>query len=124
MTADVKAKSSSDAFIELHELDLVFGRHEVLREITLSVPRGQTLAVIGESGCGKTVLLKMIIGLLRPTSGHVVFDGERMDQLSDKEITALRSRLFRWRLRKCWSKIPPGQTPRPRASTVLPDVND
>ena len=36
---------------------------------------GQTLVVIGESGCGKTVLLKLLIGLLRPTQGHVTFDG-------------------------------------------------
>jgi phospholipid/cholesterol/gamma-HCH transport system ATP-binding protein len=56
------------------------------------VPRGETLAVIGESGCGKTVLLKTIIGLVRPTSGHVVFDGQRLDELGDKEITALRGR--------------------------------
>jgi len=87
-----KSEHSSGGLIELHELGVVFGRHEVLGEITLSVPRGQTLAVIGESGCGKTVLLKAIIGLLRPTSGYVVFDGERIDRLSDKEITALRSR--------------------------------
>ena len=47
----------------------------MLRDIDLAIPRGQTLAVIGESGCGKTVLLKTIIGLMRPTSGDVLFDG-------------------------------------------------
>ena len=78
--------------IELHDLSVSFGRQPVLRDITLSIPRGQTLAVIGESGCGKTVLLKTIIGLLRPTSGHVVFDGQRIDELGDKELTALRTR--------------------------------
>ncbi|MEX2306948.1 MAG: ABC transporter ATP-binding protein [Pirellulales bacterium] len=83
---------SANGLIELHELVVVFGRHEVLRDITLAVPRGETLAVIGESGCGKTVLLKTIIGLLRPTSGYVTFDGQRLDELGDKEITALRGR--------------------------------
>ena len=49
-----------------------FGSQRVLAGIDLAIPRGQTLVVIGESGCGKTVLLKLIIGLLRPTSGRVL----------------------------------------------------
>ncbi len=91
-STDHKAKSPAGGLIELHELGVSFGRHEVLRDVSLEVPRGQTLAVIGESGCGKTVLLKTIIGLQAPTSGYVAFDGERIDRLGDKEITALRSR--------------------------------
>jgi phospholipid/cholesterol/gamma-HCH transport system ATP-binding protein len=87
-----KSNPPNGGLIELHELGVVFGRHEVLRDVSLVVPRGQTLAVIGESGCGKTVLLKTIIGLLRPTSGHVVLDGQRIDRLGDKEITSLRRR--------------------------------
>ena len=50
-----------------------FGRHRVLRDINLAIPRGQTVAIIGESGCGKTVLLKTIIGLLRPSRGNGLF---------------------------------------------------
>src|SRR5262245_45238633 len=88
-----KPKQATAAHIELSELGVAFGRQPVLRDITLSVPRGQTLAVIGESGCGKTVLLKTIIGLVRPTSGHVVFDGHRIEQLNDKELTALRTKI-------------------------------
>jgi phospholipid/cholesterol/gamma-HCH transport system ATP-binding protein len=64
----------------------------VIRDVTLAVPRGQTLAIIGESGCGKTVLLKTMIGLLQPTSGHVMFDRQRINQLNDKELTSLRGR--------------------------------
>ena len=78
--------------IELSELNVTFGRQAVLRDISLAIPRGQTLAVIGESGCGKTVLLKHIIGLLYPTSGHVIFDNQRIDELSEKDLTALRGR--------------------------------
>ena len=85
-------KAPASGLIELHDLNVSFGRQHVLRDITLSVPRGQTLAIIGESGCGKTVLLKMIIGLMRPTSGYVVFDNKRLDELSDKEFTFLRCR--------------------------------
>lgn len=87
-----KTNEPANGFIELNELNVNFGRQVVLRDITLSIPRGQTLAIIGESGCGKTVLLKTIIGLLRPTSGHVVFDGQRIDELGDKELTAQRTR--------------------------------
>ena len=85
-------REPESGLIELRELCAQFGRQQVLRDITLSIPRGQTLAIIGESGCGKTVLLKHMIGMLRPASGHVAFDGQRIDQLGDKQLTALRSR--------------------------------
>jgi phospholipid/cholesterol/gamma-HCH transport system ATP-binding protein len=87
-----KAAVLSPPLIEIHELGVVFGRQQVLRDISLEISRGETLAVIGESGCGKTVLLKTIIALLFPSSGHVMFDGQRIDQLGDKELTALRTR--------------------------------
>ncbi|MBU4271589.1 MAG: ABC transporter ATP-binding protein [Planctomycetes bacterium] len=69
-----------------------FGRQHVLRDIDLTVSRGKTLAVIGESGCGKTVLLKTIIGLLRPTRGSVRFDGRNLAELSERELTGQRIR--------------------------------
>jgi phospholipid/cholesterol/gamma-HCH transport system ATP-binding protein len=78
--------------LELRRLNVEFGKQPVLRDIHLSVPRGQTLAVIGESGCGKTVLLKTLIGLVRPTSGEVRFDGQNIHQLSDKELVKQRIR--------------------------------
>ena len=91
-TPSNKSKVDGSAFIELQKLNVTFGRQQVIRDLSLAIPRGQTIAIIGESGCGKTVLLKNMIGLLHPTSGHVVFDGQRIDQLNDKDITALRSR--------------------------------
>jgi phospholipid/cholesterol/gamma-HCH transport system ATP-binding protein len=93
MASTKKTSQPSDSFIELHRLGVMFGRQPVIRDVSLSVPVGQTLAIIGESGCGKTVLLKTIIGLLRPTTGHVVFDGQRIDQMGDKELTMLRGRV-------------------------------
>ncbi|MCI0335889.1 MAG: ATP-binding cassette domain-containing protein [Planctomycetes bacterium] len=92
MAATKKSSDASNALIELERLNVAFGRQQVLRDLSLAIPRGQTVAIIGESGCGKTVLLKNIIGLMHPTSGHVVFDGQRIDQLNDKDITTLRSR--------------------------------
>jgi phospholipid/cholesterol/gamma-HCH transport system ATP-binding protein len=78
--------------IDIEHLHVRFGRQRVLRDINLSVPAGQSLAIIGESGCGKTVLLKTIIGLIRPTQGHVAFDGQRVDQLAEKELAQERTR--------------------------------
>jgi phospholipid/cholesterol/gamma-HCH transport system ATP-binding protein len=82
----------AEPIVELHELSVTFGAQPVLRGIDLAIPRGQTLAVIGESGCGKTVLLKTIIALVRPTEGYVVFDGQRLDTLNDRELTRQRTR--------------------------------
>ena len=69
--------------VRLEGVDVVFGQNQVLRDIAIDIPRGQTLAVIGESGCGKTVLLKTIIGLLRPDRGTVRFDGRDLAELGD-----------------------------------------
>jgi phospholipid/cholesterol/gamma-HCH transport system ATP-binding protein len=78
--------------LDLRNLDVVFGQNCVLRNINLQVPRGQSLAIIGESGCGKTVLLKTMIGLVRPVKGDVSFDGQNLAQLNDRELTRQRVR--------------------------------
>ncbi len=62
--------------IEIIEINKKFGDHQVLKEISLGVKEGENLVIIGGSGCGKTVLLKHIIGLLKPDSGKVLIDGE------------------------------------------------
>jgi phospholipid/cholesterol/gamma-HCH transport system ATP-binding protein len=78
--------------ISLQQVSMQFGAQRVLHGIDLDIQRGQTVAVIGESGCGKTVLLKLIIGLLRPTVGRVFFDGKNLDALSERELTKQRLR--------------------------------
>lgn len=80
------------SLIVLEHVDVMFGKHAVLQEINLSLPRGQTVAVIGESGCGKTCLLKLIIALLQPTRGQVLFDGKNWAKLSDREMSRQRLR--------------------------------
>lgn len=78
--------------VDVQNVHVTFGAQGVLRGVTLTVPRGQTLAIIGESGCGKTVLLKTIIGLVHPTSGLVRFDGHNLAELNDRELTRQRVR--------------------------------
>ena len=68
-------RGSPTNLIELRDLCMRFRTQSVLQAIALSIHRGETVCMIGESGCGKTVLLKLIIGLLRPTTGSVWFDG-------------------------------------------------
>jgi len=91
-TREPRPRESRGDLLTLCALDVDFGRQHVLRDINLTVPRGETVAIIGESGCGKTVLLKTMIGLIQPTSGFVAFDGQRLDQLGDKALTAQRAR--------------------------------
>ncbi len=67
--------------------------HTILRDISLRIPRGQTLAIIGESGCGKTVLMKTLVGLIRPTSGRVEFAGADLASLEFKALTEARRRI-------------------------------
>jgi phospholipid/cholesterol/gamma-HCH transport system ATP-binding protein len=81
-----------DVLLEVRDLHVAFGRHAVLRGLNLVVPRGQTLAVIGESGCGKSVLLKTMIGLIRPTQGQVCFDGRDLAGMSERQLTSTRVR--------------------------------
>ncbi len=87
-----QAGPSAEPLVRIDELLVRFGRHDVLRNLSLSIARGQTVAIIGESGCGKTVLLKAIIGLLRPAQGTVYFDGQDMFKLGEKALTRTRIR--------------------------------
>ncbi len=78
--------------VELRDVTVRFGKQIILNRLNVVIPRGQTLAVIGESGCGKTMLLKIISGLAKPTSGQVLYDGIDLTTLSEIEMTRLRSK--------------------------------
>ena len=86
------AATKNDPLIEIENLSVTFGRQNVLRDINLKIQRGQTVAIIGESGCGKTVLLKTIVGLVGVTRGKVLFDGRDIHSLGEKELTKQRLR--------------------------------
>jgi phospholipid/cholesterol/gamma-HCH transport system ATP-binding protein len=84
---------ADDPLIDFRRAGMAFNGHTVLRDISLAVPAGQTVAVVGESGCGKTVMLKLIVGLLRPTSGRTLFDGKQISDLSDQDLVRQRLRI-------------------------------
>jgi phospholipid/cholesterol/gamma-HCH transport system ATP-binding protein len=86
------AEPTRPPLIRLDQVAIRFADQSVLRGITLDVALGETLVVIGESGCGKTVLLKLIIGLLTPSQGRITFDGRVLTELSDHELTRQRRR--------------------------------
>ncbi len=77
--------------LQIQDLNVVFNDNQVLRDISLKIRRGETIAIIGESGCGKTVLLKNMIGLITPTTGRVLFNGKDLAKLSDKDLAATRA---------------------------------
>lgn len=78
--------------IELRGVWKRFGALEVLRGLSLTFIRGHTTVIIGESGTGKSVLLKHLVGLLRPDAGEVYFHGRRIDRLREYELVEIRRR--------------------------------
>ncbi len=89
MSGDSK---NNGPIIELRGVSKRFGSLVVLDKLDLQLAGGQTTVVIGESGTGKSVLLKHIIMLLRPDSGEVFFHGQRVDDKSEEELVEVRRR--------------------------------
>lgn len=76
--------------IEIKDLKKRFGEKEVLRGVNLNIHDGKTLVIIGRSGCGKSVMLKHIIGLLMPDEGSVSIDGEDITTMKEKDLYRIR----------------------------------
>jgi phospholipid/cholesterol/gamma-HCH transport system ATP-binding protein len=79
--------------IEIRDLHKSFGAQRVLRGVNLDIQAGETMVVLGRSGTGKSVLLKLIIVLLRPDRGRIVVDGQDVNTLSYADLEALRKRM-------------------------------
>jgi phospholipid/cholesterol/gamma-HCH transport system ATP-binding protein len=78
--------------ITISQLSKSFGPRAILRDVNLTVERGETLVVIGRSGTGKSVLLKHVLGLMHPDSGHVLIDGQPIDTMTRRALDAIRIR--------------------------------
>jgi phospholipid/cholesterol/gamma-HCH transport system ATP-binding protein len=91
--ADASPPANPEVRIRLRDVHFAFEDHPVLRGVDLDVWRGKTQVVVGRSGEGKSVLLKSIIGLLKPDRGEVWIDDRRVDRLSTRELSGIRKRI-------------------------------
>jgi phospholipid/cholesterol/gamma-HCH transport system ATP-binding protein len=78
--------------IEVRQLQKRFGAQPVLEGVNLRIESGESVVIIGRSGCGKSVLLKHLIGLLRPDCGEVLIDGENIVGMSERELLRVRGK--------------------------------
>ena len=76
--------------LETRDLEVRFGKVKAVDAVSLQVERGETLGIVGESGCGKTTVGRTLLRLYEPTGGKVLFNGE---EVTNKNITALRKEM-------------------------------
>jgi phospholipid/cholesterol/gamma-HCH transport system ATP-binding protein len=79
--------------IEVQDLHKRLGTQEVLRGVNMTVRKSETCVVLGRSGCGKSVLLKHLIGLMQPTSGKVLIDGQPISDLPERKLLEVRRKV-------------------------------
>jgi len=88
-----KAIANREPVISIKGLYKSFGELEILKSIDLEVYKGENLVVLGRSGSGKSVLIKILVGLLQPDKGEVKVLGKEVDKLSGKDLDELRLRI-------------------------------
>lgn len=98
-------KMAADALIEAQDLSMFFpitkgiirqrqvGQVRAVDRVSLSIRRGETLGLVGESGCGKTTLGRCLVRLIQPTAGEIYFEAEKISHLSDNELRPLRQKM-------------------------------
>ena len=84
---------ASDALIKFHNVQKTFGQKVVYRGLNLEMHRGEVLTVVGGSGVGKSVMLKMLIGLLHADAGTITFDGADVTRMAEDQLSLVRRRI-------------------------------
>jgi phospholipid/cholesterol/gamma-HCH transport system ATP-binding protein len=89
-TSDQNA-AAAVAAVEFENVHFAFDDHVVLQNISFSIPRGRMRVLLGASGAGKSIVLKLILGVLRPDSGRILVNGQRVDDMPEWELLKLRA---------------------------------
>jgi branched-chain amino acid transport system ATP-binding protein len=82
------ARDANGALLSVDGIDAAYGQSRILRDLSLSVDRGEVVSLVGRNGAGKTTTLRAIVGILTPSAGTVTFDGEDITDLPDYETVA------------------------------------
>ena len=85
--------ASNEPLVKISDLNFTYDRRPILTGINMTIPRGKVVAIMGQSGCGKTTTLRLIGGQLRPVQGEVRFDGQVVHELDDGGLYAMRRRM-------------------------------
>ncbi len=91
---NLQAFKSFDTYsmIEIRDVYKSFRENHVLKGVDLTIKKGETMVIIGRSGCGKSVLLKLIMGLLKPDAGNIAVNGDEVTRMNDNQLGKLRQR--------------------------------
>lgn len=90
---DIDNKQNDSVVVEMKHLKKSFGNNHVLRDINLVINKGENLAILGQSGTGKSVLIKCIVGLIDADAGALEIFGQNVSELKGKELVELRKRI-------------------------------
>jgi phospholipid/cholesterol/gamma-HCH transport system ATP-binding protein len=86
-------KRMGEPFIRFRHVKKAFGEKVIFSDLTVDLRRGETITILGGSGSGKSVSLKMLIGLLRPDAGEILFDGHDVAKMTEEQLTDVRRRI-------------------------------
>ncbi|HEU4927109.1 MAG TPA: ATP-binding cassette domain-containing protein [Vicinamibacterales bacterium] len=97
LPADAPVTAPTDRTVPLavvfDDVSLAFDDHDVLRRLSFGVPEGAMTILLGASGTGKSIVLKLILGLLRPDAGRILVHGQRVDRLAERDLLGLRANI-------------------------------
>jgi len=93
MTQQINNNPVNTNLVEIKDVTFSYGPRKILDNLSLNIPRGQVVAIMGGSGCGKTTLLNLLGGRIKPNLGTIHIDGESVPDLNSRQLFALRKRM-------------------------------